>query len=179
MRKILIYAGLLLLAVVPAWAEENASPSTLKRNRQEIRETKIEQIQTRRQEFKERMNQIRDEKKKEILEHISRQLTLINDRVTKAMLRHLERLQALLDKIKDRVPEIDTGGAQAKIDEAKAAVGAQAAKEYIIEFNDEAGLRVGASAAKQQLRADLKAVREKIQLARQAVVNVLKTAKEL
>jgi len=52
-------------------------------------------------------------------------------------------------------------------------------KEYVIEFNNESGLRVGASAAKTKLRADLKAVREKIGLARQAVTDVLKAAKAL
>lgn len=119
------------------------------------------------------------EKKQQILEHISNQLTLINDRATKAMLRHLERLQALLNKIKERVPTVDITAAQAKIDEAKAAVETQAAKEYVIEFTDESGLRVGASTAKTTLRADIKAVREKVRLARQAVVDVLKAAKSL
>ena len=72
-----------------------------------------------------------------------------------------------------------TGAAQAKIDEAEAAVNAKAGKEYVIEFTDESGLRVGASAAKQEFRADIKAVREKIRSARQAVVDVLKAAKNL
>ena len=171
MRKILTCFCLLLLAVVPARAEENASPSTLKRNRQEI--------QTRRQEFKEKVNQIRDEKKQQILEHISSQLTLINGRTTQAMLKHLERIQALLNKIKVRMPAVDIAAAQTKINEAEAAVNAQAEKEYVIEFINESGLRVGASAAKTQFRADIKAVREKVRLARQAVVDVLKAAKAL
>ena len=123
--------------------------------------------------------QIRDEKKQQILEHVNQQLNLINDRATKAMLNHLERLQALLNKIKVRVPTIDIVSAQAKIDETKAAVTAQADKEYVIEFTNESGLRVGASAAKTTLRADIKAVREKVRLARQAVVDVLKAAKTL
>lgn len=122
---------------------------------------------------------VRNEKKQQILDHVSRQLNLINDRATKAMLNHLERIQSLLNKIKDREPATDTAAAQAKIDEAKTAVESQAAKEYLIEFNNEAGLRVGASAAKTKLRTDLKAVREKVRLAREAVVNVLKAAKVL
>ncbi|OGD60724.1 hypothetical protein A3I57_01535 [Candidatus Beckwithbacteria bacterium RIFCSPLOWO2_02_FULL_47_23] len=123
--------------------------------------------------------QIRDEKKQQILEHVNQQLNLINDRATKAMLNHLERLQALLNKIKVRVPTIDIVSAQAKIDETKAAVTAQADKEYVIEFTNESGLRVGASAAKTTLRADIKAVREKVRLARQTVVDLLKAAKSL
>mgnify|MGYP001577231330 CR=1 FL=1 len=123
--------------------------------------------------------QIRDEKKQQILEHVNQQLNLINDRATKAMLKHLERLQSLLIKIKTRVPAVDITVAQKKIDEAKTAVETQAAKEYVIEFSNESGLRVGASAAKTKLRADIKAVREKVRLARQAVVDVLKAAKTL
>ena len=130
-------------------------------------------------EFREKIREIRDEKKQQILEHISNQLNLVNDRATKAMLKHLERIQTLLNKIKVRVPTVDITIAQTKIDEAKTAVETQAAKEYVIEFNNESGLRVGASAAKTKLRADLKAVREKIGLARQAVTDVLKAAKAL
>ena len=154
MKKILISLSLALLLVTPAFAEE-ATRSGKKA------------------EFRERITQIRDEKKKQIVEHVSNQLKLINDRAVQAMLRHLERLQELLNKIKTRKPAADVSMAQTKIDEAKTAVEAQAAKEYIIEFTGEAGLRTGASAAKQKLRADLKAVREKVRLARQAVVDTL------
>lgn len=154
MKKILIGLSLVLLFSTPAFAEE-ATRSGKK------------------SEFRERITQVRDEKKKQILEHISNQLALINDRATKAMLVHLERLQALTDKIKTRKPAVDITVAQTKIDEARIAVETQAVKEYIIEFTGEAGLRVGASAAKTQLRADLKAVREKVRLARQTIVDIL------
>lgn len=158
MKKVVVILSLLLILVTPAFAEEATRSG-------------------RKAEFRERITQIRDEKKKQILEHISNQLQLINDRATKAMLIHLERLQALLDKIKTRKPETNITGAQTKIDEAKLAVEAQAAKEYIIEFKDETGLRVGASIAKTQFRADLKSVREKVRLARQAVVDLLQAVK--
>ena len=160
MKKLLIGLSLLLFLTSPALAVDAT------RSGKKV-------------EFRERITQVRDEKKQQILEHINSQLTLINERATKAMLNHLEQLQALLDKIKARVPAVDTTAAQAKIDEAKAAVEAQAAKEYVIEFTDETGLHVGASTAKTQLWTDLKAVREKVRLARQAVVDVLKAAKAL
>ena len=151
MKKILICLGLLLLLASPALAID-ASRSG---------------------------KQIRDEKKQQILERLNNQLNLINDRSTKAMIKHLERIQALLNKIKARVPAVDIATAQAKISEAKTAVEVQAAKEYLIEFSNEPGLRAGASTAKRQLHADLKALREEIRLARQAVVDVLKEAKTL
>ena len=43
----------------------------------------------------------------------------------------------------------------------------------MIEFADEAGLKVGASTAKKQLKADLDTVRNLVKEARQAVVNVV------
>lgn len=160
MKKVIVSLSLLLLLASPALAKEATRSGT-------------------RAEFRQKITQIRDEKKKEILEHVSNRLKLINDQATKAMLNHLARIQALLDKIKARAPAVDATTAQAKIDEAKAAVETQAAKEYVIEFSSEAGLRVGASTAKTTLRADIKAVREKVRLARQAVIDVLKAAKSL
>lgn len=158
MKKVIVALSLLMLLVTPTFAEEATRSG-------------------KRAEFREKITQIRDEKKKQILEHISNQLQLINDRATKAMLNHLERLQALVEKIKTRKPEANTTNTQTKINEAKSAVEAQAVKEYIIEFTGEAGLRVGASTQKTQLRADLKSVREKVRLARQAVVDLLQAAK--
>jgi hypothetical protein len=140
-------------------------------------EVKQQNLELKREQFQERLRIVKDEKKKQILEHINDQLSLINQRATDAMLNQLARLQALLLKIKERAPSVDITAAQAKIDEAKTAVDTQAAKEYIIEFSDESGLKVGASDAKTQLRADLKAVKEKVRLAREAVVAVLKVAK--
>lgn len=160
MKKVIIALSLLFLLVPPVLAEDATRSG-------------------KRAEFREKISQVRDEKKKQILEHISNQLQLINDKATKAMLNHLERLQSLVNKIKTRKPSADATTAQTKIDEAKTAVEAQAANEYVIEFNGESGLRVGASNAKTKLRTDLKAVREKVRLARQAVVDLLKTVKEL
>lgn len=171
MKKILIALSLLVLAVSPTLAIEATRSAKIGE--------RLEQRQERRQEFKDKLIQIRDEKKRQILERISNQLQFINDKAVKAMLNHLERLQALLEKIKTRKPETNTTNTQTKINEAKTAVEAQADKEYIIEFSGEAGLRVGASTAKTKLRADLKFVKEKVRLARQAVVDLLKTTKEL
>jgi len=161
MKKVFIPLCLLVLLASPALAANATRPGKI------------------REEARIRIQSIRDEKKQQILEHISSQLTLINGRTTQAMLKHLEQIQALLNKIKVRMPAVDIAAAQTKINEAEAAVNAQAEKEYVIEFINESGLRVGASAAKTQFRADIKAVREKVRLARQAVVDVLKAAKAL
>jgi hypothetical protein len=69
--------------------------------------------------------------------------------------------------------------AEEALSAAEAAVEEQAAKDYVMEFSDEAGLRLGASNAKTSLRADLRAVRQLVHTARQTVVTALKTAKTM
>lgn len=193
MKKTVIFIGLLLITAGTVRAETNSEVTASPRftplplrnldrvqNRLDNRlETRLENLEQKREQYRERLQNLKDEKKQQILEHISNRIKVLNDRITKTMLRMVERLEALLKKIKDRVPAVDTTAAQAKIDEAKTAIATQATKEYIIEFTDETGLRAGASAAKQQFRADIQAVREKIRTARQAVADVLKAAKTL
>ncbi len=160
MKKILIALSLLLLLASPALAID----ATRSGKREETRE----QVRT-----------IRDENKKKITEQINQQLQHINDQAVKHFNNILERMRKLLEKIKTRVPAVDITPARAKIDEAQAAADDLADNVYVIEFTAESGLRIGASTAKTKLRADIKAVREKVRLARQAVVDVLKAAKAL
>jgi hypothetical protein len=183
MKRLLLGLIALPFFVAPVMAQNTASPlaspqlirkmervqNTIEK-RQEIRETK-------RAEFQTRLATVKDEKKKQILEHINDQINQLNERATTAMTNHLERIQALLNKIKERVPTVDTAAAQAKIDTAKAAVETQADKVYTIEFTNETAIRAGASDAKTKFRQDLKAVRDLVQAARQAVVDVLQVAK--
>jgi cytoskeletal protein RodZ len=140
-------------------------------------ETRVQNTEARRAQFKQRVATVKDEKKRQILEHLDIQMNALNTRATAAMTNHLERIQALLNKIKERVPTVDTAAAQAKIDTAKAAVETQAGKVYTIEFTGENAIRAGASEAKTKFRQDLKTVRDLVQAARQAVVDVLQAAK--
>lgn len=174
MRKLIILFTLGLLAAAPILAEEATSPG---RTRQETRQEKIKTI--------------RDEKKQKIAEKINNQLAQINQKATQAFERHLNTIQNLLNKIivwKDKAKtdgkdasaaETAITQAQTAITNAQTAVEEQKLKEYVIEFSEESGLRVGASQAKTSLRTDLEAVREKIKAARQAVVDGLKAVKQL
>lgn len=184
MKKLLLTVSLLLLIAVPVLAEEAATVRTRTENRLEL-------MQQKREEFKQRVQEIQDANKQKIAERINTQLNHINQQATAAMARHLDRMENLLDRLRSRVIKakergLDTSAteaaidkAQAAIDSARAAVEAQAEKEYLIEFTDESGLRIGASNAKTGLRNDLKAVREKVRAARQAVVDALKAAKAM
>lgn len=158
MKTLLVGLTLMLLAA-PALARD-ATPSARPRQR-------------------EHLQQIRDANKQRIAELINERLEHIKNQAVRHFNNVLERLKKLLEKIKTRVPAVDITAAQTAIDTAQAAVDDLADNVYVIEFTEESGLRVGASSARTQLRADIKAVREKIRLARQAVIDVLQAAKEL
>ncbi|MDP4031133.1 MAG: hypothetical protein U1C50_01695 [Patescibacteria group bacterium] len=171
MKKALIALSLYLLLASPALAiEATRSGRNIER---------LEQMEQKREAARLRVRTIRDENKQKIAEHINQQLVHISDRAVKHFNNILERMRQLLEKIKTRAPAVDITAAQTAIDLAQAAVDDLANNIYVIEFTNESGLRVGASTAKTQLRTDIKAVREKVRLARQAVVNVLKAAKAL
>jgi len=160
MKKILIALILLLLLASPARAIDATRSG-------------------KREKARVRVEAIRDENKQKIAEYINQQLERIQDQAVKHFNNILEQLTKLLEKIKTRVAAVDISAAKAAIANAQSAVDGLADNVYLIEFTDESGLRVGASSAKTKLRADIKAVREKVRLARQAVVDVLKAAKAL
>lgn len=170
MKKLGIILTLILLSTASALAR-NATPSATP--------WRWEQIEQKREEARERLQLIRDENKQKIAERINQQLEHIQDQAVKHFNNVIERLNKLLNKIKTRVPAADTSAAQAAITAAQTAVDDLADNVYTIEFTAESGLRIGASAAKTKLRSDIKAVHEKIILARQAVADALKAAKEL
>ena len=149
MKKLVIFLSFFLILAVPALAR-NATPSAK-----------------------------REEARIQIAEHINQQLEKIQNQAVKHFNNVLEKMSQLLAKIKTRVPATDITAAQAAITAAQTAVADLTDNVYTIEFTAESGLRVGASAAKTKLRSDIKAVHEKVRLARQAVVNTLQEAKKI
>lgn len=201
MKKLLLALSLLLLLALPIYAQddddiESDRPRIEKRQeiRQEVRENREERIETRqtkRAEFKERWAAIRDKNKQIVLERIDAQMNKVNENLTNMWQRLIDRMQELAGKLQTRIDALtadgkDTAAAQAALNEADAAlttaenaVAAQAEKDYVIEFADENGLRVGATTAKTALRADLKAVHDLVKAARQQLHEALVAAKEI
>ncbi|MBU0619147.1 hypothetical protein KKD62_02835, partial [Patescibacteria group bacterium] len=141
-----------------------------------------------REEFRARLANIQDQRKQTILARIDSNLARLNQHLTDRMKHQLEILTKILDKLSGRLEQAKTEGydtseaeaaitaAKEAINKAETAVAEQAAKEYVIEFEDDSGLRIGASEAKQSLRNDLKAVHQLVKTARQAVVKALEAA---
>ncbi|MBU1084776.1 MAG: hypothetical protein ABII08_02780 [Candidatus Beckwithbacteria bacterium] len=177
MKKFTISLFLFLLIASPTLAQEQKQsqimPGALEGQTERIQE-RVQTLTQKRTKFQERLQLIKDEKKQKITERIDTQLNKLNTKVTTTLTKILGRLSIIVDKLADKT---DTAEASEAISLAQAAVDKQATEEYVIEFSDENGLKVGASAAKESLRSDLVSVRELVKSARQAVKDALDTAK--
>ncbi|HLD11584.1 MAG TPA: hypothetical protein VJB91_01625 [Patescibacteria group bacterium] len=161
--------------------EMEETKERIKERKEEIKQN-MEDI---REEFKVKLEELKDERKQKIIEHLSEMYGRINDRWTDHFLRILDRLTKILDKIELRAAEVTTteitdsiADARTAIADAKTAVEEQAVKEYIIDLSDEEKLGEAAQDVHEQLRADLKATREKVQDAREAVHTAFKALRD-
>lgn len=148
-------------------------------------EAKKERIASRAAALKEKLSKFRDKRKAAIAERVNENLNKINERRTDAMLKHLDRMSAILGKITGRVNEATAAGktltaatqalgqAQVSIETARSAVLTQAEKDYTIEATAEARIRDDARLARNNLHKDLKAVHELMVVARKAVANAI------
>lgn len=189
MKKLIVFIGSILLIIgftATARAEEATAPGKTK---QLNRQTRIEEMQQKREEFKIKLQQVQDKRKQKIAERINIQLAHINERATTHMTKVLNRLSALMDKLSTRLATMKTEGketdaaeaavvkAREAIVAAQTAVSVQAGEEYFIVFTDESGLKVGASAAKTSLKSDLKAVKLLVKTAKEATKAAIDAAK--
>ena len=130
-------------------------------------------MQAKRDEFKVKLQTIKDQKRKALIEKIDAKLTQVNANQTAKFSEVLVRLQGFLDKIKQSVTDTkilaNIVAAQTAIDTAKAAVDAQAAKIYTIEIVDDTTLKLNAGTTVSQLRVDLMNIYKLVVDAKQAV----------
>lgn len=155
--------------------------ATLAEERYDARVTGIEKRIEVREEFRSRLQTIRDERKRKLAETLDQRLTNLNANRTAQMTEFLNRLEEILNKISDRaegakangidVSGVETAVATAKtaIATARAAVEAQAAKDYAAAITAESELKIVFSSQIQELQADLKATRDQVFAARDAV----------
>jgi len=173
MKKVLLAVSLLLITSLPVYAQDaGLRPSPSPR----VKPSAALQVRT---------AQITDQTKEVVMERINAQMNKVNEKMTAMWQRLIDR------KLQTRINELATAGkdvaaAQTALNEAsdaltaaEDAVVAQADKEYVIEFTDENGLRVGATTAKTTLRTDLKAVQDLIKEARIQLHEALLAVKEV
>lgn len=197
---IFILLSIFLFLTYPAWAQDATTPATRKEKAKERVETRKEIVAQRVDTLKERMatreaalkaklDAFRDKKKATAAARISENLNRINDKQTEQMLKHLDKMTSILNRLEDRVnrstPDIkDATLAQIAIADAKAAIATassavkdQSEKDYTVEVSSESKVRADFKKVRDMLHADLKSIRESVIKAKQAVANAIRVAK--
>jgi len=119
---------------------------------------------------------VRDERKRKIVERVDAKLVEINKRRTDAMTRHLDKISEILVKVKARGG--DTVVAEAAVADARIAVAAQAAKIYTMTISTEDKLKINVGETMKALTTDLRNLHEgKMVPARKAVSDAIKSVK--
>lgn len=189
LSAILVLLSLLLVVAYPVIAKDATSGATRKEKARERVENRKEAMATREAVLKAMLEKFKDKKKAEIADRVNTNLNRINQKQTEQMLKHLSRMSSILDKLEARVnkgtPDIKgvsaakTAIASAKeaIATATASVKKQAEKDYTIVVSSESTVKKDAKKAREQLHNDLKAVREQVIGAKQAVSNAIRVAK--
>lgn len=183
-KKLGIFFGILILfalflSPLKTYAQTATTPSNLKQNLMDIRKERQEavkkiqaQIQTLRDQFKQRLTSIKDARKRSVVERLDRKIEEMNIKHTERFSDTLNKLQALLDKTSSTATDqklLDNIKiAQTAIDTANTAVANQASKVYIIQIS-EANLKLNVGATVSQFRLDLMQVHKLVVEAKQAV----------
>ena len=177
MKKIaslVFFFALALIVSGPIYAQ--AVPSTT--NRQMGRENE-------RENFRSKLNSIRDEKKKAIVDRTDKRIVEINLSRTNIMTRHIAKIEEVLNKIETRAIEVEKRGkdisavraaivtARTAIASAKSAVTAQAVKTYVINVTTEDSLGSAVSSTRTAFAKDLQAAHQSVVTARKSVRDVL------
>lgn len=160
--------------------EMEAKREALKAEFEAKREAAKKELEEKKKSFEDRVTKIRDENKQDIARRLRDQLQRLNERFTKHFIEVLEKLDAVVARIEERRARAEARGvvttevttaletAKSKLAAARTAVTAQAGKVYDITF-DATQPKTAFKAVQEQLRADLKVVREIVFAARDAV----------
>lgn len=177
---ILIFIALTAILVHPVLAQETSTKTP------SIRKDKMA---TREAAFKAKLEKFKDKKKAEIAERVNTNLNKINQKQTAQMLKHLDKMSVILDKLEARVlagsPDIkDSTAAKAAIAAARSSIASatatvklQAEKDYTLTVTSESKVKVDAQKARDQLRTDLQALRIQVIEVKQSVGNTIRVAK--
>lgn len=140
-----------------------------------------EAVEAGRVELRERLRNIRDERRREAVGRIYEQINALNRRLTDRFLATLNQIEEALGRVKLRTDNAEANGldvavvrsaianAEQAIADSRAAVALQAGKIYEMVITTEEALRVDVGAVRQMLRQDLAAVRDTVFAARNAV----------
>ena len=155
------------------------------------KEAKSSEIQAKRDEFKTKLAELKDQRKKLTVERIDTRLSTINENGVQRFSLAIEKLEKLLDKFSQRVQVAKNEGkntieaeaavtaAELAINDAKEAVATQSAKDYTAAIIDENTLKNNVGQKVSGLEHDLKSVFATVKTAKQKVMDVARAVAKL
>ena len=190
-KKLILFLFLLVLvSPLQVFAQTESTPS-FPQNIKEIRQKALSGIKTEREEFKEKIAQIKDARKKNLVERISNNITNSNTKLTSKMAQALTRMENILTNLKNKstvfkaagedTAALETAIAEAgqAITTAQSAVNTQAQKEYAETISDENILRSVIGKMVSQFRLDISTTHKTVVDAKQAVSKAISEAAKL
>lgn len=163
--------------------KERVSPFQVQETKQKIREG----AEAKKVQFKERIQKVKNEQKRETVERISQQTNELNIRMMNHFFQVLNRLEKVLANIVSRVDKAEANkwdvsgvrtmikSAEEAIASAKTAIEAQKIKTYIPEITGaEEKLKVEVGEVRKALHGDLVVAREKVMAAYEFIKAVSK-----
>lgn len=161
----------------------------------EVEDINVTQVQkrniTKRQEYKQRLSEIRDKKKSAILERIDNKITTLNKKHTDRFNKLLEKLTSILSRIEAKADELETDrvnvstvdvavqNAKDAIAVAQREITEQSEKDYVIELDEENNLGSVVSSALNEFRKDMAIIRDSVKVSRDVVFEAAKTLREV
>ncbi len=145
------------------------------------RQEAVQNRKERRAIFQEKIRQLRDAKKRQIVNRIDSRIQTINENRTDAMSKHLATLSEILEKLVARASDLKSRGvntaqvdaaitsAQSAVAAAQSAVVSQAGKSYVIALESEETVRSDVAETTQQLRMDIQSAYQTVAAAREKV----------
>lgn len=175
--RLLVLIGTWLIAALPVAAKTTGLRPTIRAERIQLKES----IQETRQEFRQRLTQIRDARKKAIAERINARMCEVIKNRAAAMGRHLQTMTNILTRVEEKAAAQKANGVnvstvEAAVSAAKAAIAAaQSAVDALATAqcglaisgqDDQLGTEVSQNL--KQLRDQIKSVHNQVQAARKA-----------
>lgn len=158
---------LTLLLTTNFVASDGARLREMRKEAIKDRLTSTQSAEVRRMEFKDRLSEIKDERKRLIVQNVSLRFTNVKNKWVEHWNKILDRLGAVLDKIETEFGSNDaTAEAQTAISEAQALVDALSDKEYDIVFEEETTLKTDMQSLVSEFKNDLKTTKEAVKNAK-------------
>ncbi len=135
-------------------------------------------IASREASLKAKLQKFKDKRKADLTQRISTNLNMINKNETEHMLKNLDTMSSILDKLEAILNNSEASAAIASarqtIATTSAVVNEQAQNDYTIQVSSESTVRSDAKAKRDQLFNDLRAVRKEVIDAKQSIMRIFR-----